>query len=151
MLTIIIICIPPYTFHKLRPLDLAFMAPFKTDKPAKNVSIHVEIAANGFRKPGIHPFNRNVFKESDLFLIECQERTPAPPAERSRARTPSLSTVWPEETAPLSADIEPLPLLENPQENSGNKEFALSQGYCTRKILNGNRQKSICQKQQFLK
>ncbi|KAK9685653.1 CENP-B N-terminal DNA-binding domain [Popillia japonica] len=143
---IIIVCISPHTSHKLQPLDLAFMAPLKTyyaqeikswlkNNPGRTITSFnicrlmcpayqkcatAEIAANGFRKPGIYPLNRNVFKESD-FLIEQQRERTSRPIEQLRERMPPLSTVRLEETAHLhtykaeshlpfftAADIEPL-------------------------------------------
>lgn len=97
-----IVCIPPHTSHKIQPLDLAFMSPLKTyysreiqnwlkNNPTRNISpfqicklfcpayqkcATAEISANGFRKAGIIPFNRNIFSESDFLIERQRERTP---------------------------------------------------------------------------
>ncbi|XP_062554431.1 uncharacterized protein LOC134219646 [Armigeres subalbatus] len=87
-----ILCFPPHCSHKLQPLDVAFMGPFKTNvslsiekylkqNPGKVVTLN-EIsslvgnafsqtavpatAINGFRKTGIVPFNKYIFNETDF-------------------------------------------------------------------------------------
>lgn len=97
-----ILCIPPHTSHKMQPLDLAFMSPFKTyysqqiqmwlkQNPGRNINAYqicklmcpaylksatAEISANGFRKSGIFPFNRNRFVDHDFIIERQRERTP---------------------------------------------------------------------------
>ena len=92
---IIMVCLPPHSTHKMQPLDIAFMKPFKTfynQETEKWISrnegravTQYEIselmgkayiraatmsnALSGFRAAGIYPFNDSVFTEAD-FLEE---------------------------------------------------------------------------------
>ena len=96
-----IICLPPHSSHRMQPLDVAFMKPFKTlycqeieswlkinfprtvtirqvGKLFGNAYLRtatVEIAVNGFRKSGIYPFNRNVFTRHDFPIHENEAQT----------------------------------------------------------------------------
>lgn len=89
---VIIICLPPHSTHKMQPLDLAFMGPFKTyyskavttwlrNNVGRTVtplqvaslmgqayqrSATVEVAINGFRKSGIFPCDRFIFRDHDF-------------------------------------------------------------------------------------
>ncbi|XP_072380823.1 uncharacterized protein [Diabrotica undecimpunctata] len=99
-----ILCIPPHSSHKLQPLDLSFMSPFKTyysqqiemwlrQNPGRTINSYqicklmcpaylksatAEISANGFRKSGIYPFNKNNFSDHDFIMERQRERTPPP-------------------------------------------------------------------------
>lgn len=96
---VIIVCIPPHTSHKLKPMDVAFMSPFKayysqevetwlSNNPFRALTSYqigelmgkayakaatLQIATSGFRKCGIIPFDRNRFQESDFLPIEDRE------------------------------------------------------------------------------
>ncbi|XP_062554738.1 uncharacterized protein LOC134219866 [Armigeres subalbatus] len=87
-----VLSLPPHCSHKLQPLDVSFMGPFKTyfsqaienylkDEPGKVVTLNEmssllatayhraarsEVAISGFRKTGIVPFNRFTFSDSDF-------------------------------------------------------------------------------------
>ncbi|XP_055623220.1 uncharacterized protein LOC129766658 [Toxorhynchites rutilus septentrionalis] len=87
-----VLVLPPHTSNKLQPLDVSFMAPFKTyyaqeverflqQNPGKVVSQYdvaelmkpafikaatTEIAEKGFEKTGIWPFDRNIFSDDDF-------------------------------------------------------------------------------------
>lgn len=93
-----IICLPPHSTHRMQPLDVAFMSPFKTYytqeitnwlrlNPGRVVTgfqvgelfgkayikaATMETAINGFKKTGTFPPDRNVFKDHD-FVAEMQE------------------------------------------------------------------------------
>lgn len=99
---VIILSVPPYTTHKLQPLNVAVNKPFKTafEKAVNNFqknypdrritqfdiaklvkcaceeSATVETATNGFRKCGIFPFNKDIFTEFEFtpseILLEKQ-------------------------------------------------------------------------------
>ena len=134
-----IICIPPHTSHKMQPLDLSFMSPFKTyysheiqmwlkQNPDRNVNAYqicklmcpaylksatAEISANGFRKSGIWPCNRHQFADHE-FIIEGQiERTlPAEFSQNIGEFTPPRDASPAHETPPSiirAEDISPLP------------------------------------------
>ncbi|KAJ4446410.1 hypothetical protein ANN_13106 [Periplaneta americana] len=94
-----IVCLPPHSSHKMQPLDLAFMKPLKTfycqeieswlkNNFPRTVTIRqvgklfgnaylraatVETAVNGFRKSGIYPLNRNVFRSHDFAIHSGNE------------------------------------------------------------------------------
>lgn len=83
-----IVCLPPHATHKMQPLDVGFMAPLKTyyaqeietflkNNPGKvvthnnicslfgkayNRAATMEASINSFRKTGLFPCNRNVFR-----------------------------------------------------------------------------------------
>ncbi|XP_046684553.1 uncharacterized protein LOC124370309 [Homalodisca vitripennis] len=96
-----ILSIPPHTSHKIQPLDVSFYAPLKSAFKKKcdkfmranvyqkitpydiahifnqaymNVAT-IEKAISGFESTGIHPVNRDKFKEED-FVSEWRLRAP---------------------------------------------------------------------------
>lgn len=97
-----IICFPPHTTHKLQPLDVAFMAPFKryysaeienwlqshkyqrvSDKDigpmlgrAYSRAATIETAANGFKKCGILPLDPLLFTSDDFLPMTEEADTP---------------------------------------------------------------------------
>lgn len=94
---------PPHCSHKLQPLDVGVLGPFKakmkiaqndwmTCNPGKTISIHtlpslVNTSFNStftrtniissFKKPGLWPFNRLVFSDEDFMSVSVTDR-PAP-------------------------------------------------------------------------
>ena len=88
---VMIICLPAHCSHKMQPLDVSFMKPFSTyyntevakwlrNHPGRTVSVFqiaslltpafqkaatAMTAANGFRKTGLWPVNRDVFQEHE--------------------------------------------------------------------------------------
>lgn len=94
-----VISLPPHCSHKLQPLDVSFMGPFKThfsqaietylkNKPGEVVTLNevsellgkaylraanVSTAVSGFRKTGIAPFNRFVFGDEDFAPAEVTD------------------------------------------------------------------------------
>lgn len=94
-----ILTIPPHTSHKLQPLDVAFMAPFKGyyDKavelflkknPGQAVTLNhistfvneayskaatIPTAINGFETTGILPFNPDIFTDKDFAASDFLE------------------------------------------------------------------------------
>lgn len=94
---VIIVCIPPHTSHRLQPLDVAFMKPFKSyysseietwlaAHPFRSITVYhfsslmgrayiraatIEVAINGFKKTGISPFDPLSFGPQD-FIEEAE-------------------------------------------------------------------------------
>jgi hypothetical protein len=86
------LCLPPHSSHKMQPLDLAFTKPLILESWLLNIfprivtirkvgklfgnaylrAATVETAVNGFRKSGIYPLNRNVFRTHG-FAIHAEE------------------------------------------------------------------------------
>ena len=128
---VVIVTLPAHCSHRLQPMDISVLGPWKTyfadavrrwhlEHPATPLTIHdlsplvndtfgnvftIPSIANGFRKSGIWPLNRDVFTEADFLgarLTESADPTaddvPATPA----AATPGPShLVSPEEVRPL--------------------------------------------------
>lgn len=105
-----IVCLPPHSSHKMQPLDLSFMSPFKTyyaqeietwlrnnaDRGVVTIyqigklfgnaykrAATAEIAAKGFEKAGLFPCNRHKFRPHDFLQTEAEqqpENSPVAPA-----------------------------------------------------------------------
>lgn len=93
---VIIVCLPPHTTHKLQPMDVAFMSPFKNyysqeietwmcNHPFRAVTCYqigdlmgkayakcatLQIAMSGFKKCGIIPFDKNKFKDYEFSVLD---------------------------------------------------------------------------------
>nr|CAH7767149.1 unnamed protein product [Callosobruchus chinensis] len=94
-----IICLPPHSTNKMQPLDVAFMSPLKTFYAqeienwlrenqlntvsqygiasifckAYNRAATMETSCNGFRKTGLVPLNRHVFRDHDFGVHNVME------------------------------------------------------------------------------
>lgn len=99
-----VIVFPPHCTHRLQPLDVAFMGPFNKyyiraiekylrNHPGRAITTfqlskllgeaypeaaQQTIAINGFKKCGIEPLDRNIFKESDFMPSQTTEMEPPP-------------------------------------------------------------------------
>ncbi|XP_065642501.1 uncharacterized protein LOC136074128 [Hydra vulgaris] len=97
---IVLMTFPPHCSHKLQPLDLTVYGPLKTyyntvvtdwmvSNPGKTVTIYEipKLAAKaiplafklqniqtGFKKPGIWPFNSNIFSDEDFVCSSITDR-----------------------------------------------------------------------------
>jgi hypothetical protein len=96
----VLVTFPPHCTHRLQPLDVSVMGPFKTklsvaqndwllNHPGKTITIHdLPALANtayvntftmkniiaGFAKPGIWPFSRNAFSDEDFEAASVTNR-----------------------------------------------------------------------------
>lgn len=96
-----IICLPPHSTNKMQPLDVAFMSPLKTYYAqeienwlrenklstvspyavagifgkAYNRAAALETSCNGFRKTGLVPLNRNIFRDHEFGVHEVEHIT----------------------------------------------------------------------------
>ncbi|XP_055541611.1 uncharacterized protein LOC129727632 [Wyeomyia smithii] len=99
-----VVVLPPHCNHRLQPLDVSFMAPFKMyysdaaeklmrQRPGETITINdisglvniafskvatTRVAVNGFEKTGLVPLNRNVFSENEFSPSTVSDRPPAP-------------------------------------------------------------------------
>lgn len=111
-----IVSLPPHSTHKLQPLDVAFMAPFKKAysneienwlyaHPFRALTVYqvgtlfgrafmrsatIETAVNGFKKCGIYPFDPLIFEPSDF--IECSSDNQVIATSTSGTSTSHAST-----------------------------------------------------------
>lgn len=130
---VIIISLPPHSTHKIQPLDLAFMGPFKTyysqeietwlkNHVGRNVSVYqigellgrsylkaatAEVSVHGFRKSGIYPCNRYIFHDYEFAIHRQRERTPPPPTKNQE--NPHPREVTPPRAYIGPEEITPLP------------------------------------------
>lgn len=99
-----LVTFPPHCTHRLQPLDVAVMGPFKgklaiaqndwlTSNPGKTLTIHdlanlantaysntftIKNIVAGFSKPGIWPFSRNAFSDDDFDAAFVTDRDQEP-------------------------------------------------------------------------
>ncbi|XP_055906379.1 uncharacterized protein LOC129941699 [Eupeodes corollae] len=118
---IVLVNFPPHCTHRLQPLDIAVLGPFKQklsiaqndwllNNPGKTIRIHdLPAIANtaymafftqknitsGFAKPGIFPFSRSAFTEEDF---QCSEVT--------NRKLPESAEVTNENIEPLSNEAD---------------------------------------------
>ena len=132
---VVIICLPPHCSHKMQPLDVSFMKPLSTyyntevtkwlrNHPGRTVSVFqlaqlltpafqkaatAQTAANGFRKTGLWPVNRDIFEDHEF--------APSEPTNMPLSESPSISSSVPSheplESMPPQAVLQP-ELIEQP-------------------------------------
>ena len=120
---IVILTLPPHTSNKLQPLDRAIFGPFKTyynqgvnawmlENPGRPITIYdlapimstawdraatpVNIKS-GFRSTGIHPFDTNVFQESDFagaYVTDRPEPNPTPPTNATTSQKKEIFVIF---------------------------------------------------------
>lgn len=123
---IVMLTFPPHTSHRLQPLDVSVFSPFKnrckaefnswvSKNPGKTISIYNVAGLSalaydnsftrqnilaGFKKSGIVPYDRNIFKEDEFAPSKVTEHPP-PQAQTSEDCQPNQNT-------PDISEIEPL-------------------------------------------
>ena len=131
---LIIVTLPAHCSHKMQPLDVSCMGPFKTyfadavrswhqANPARTLSIHdvgplisgafgkaftIPTIINGFKKTGIWPRDRHVFSDDDF--------SPAQPTDialesQSGAASTSTSVITDDARLVSPQELRPLPKL----------------------------------------
>lgn len=139
---IIVVSFPPHTSHRLQPLDLTFFGPLKTaynrecslflkqhgfqriskeDVPILLKSAYEKVAGvskavSGFSKPGIFPFNDDVFGDEDFLPSEIGSATTdnvvsaTRPDQNELTQPASILTAVPSTSSTVSiTDISPIP------------------------------------------
>nr|CAH7748300.1 unnamed protein product [Callosobruchus chinensis] len=154
-----IICLPPHSTNKMQPLDVAFMSPLKTFYAqeienwlrenqlntvsqygiasifckAYNRAATMETSCNGFRKTGLVPLNRHVFRDHDFGVHnELHQRAHSNDQSQNDSisfstqdrneRTPSPPSANPPQRNYFSPiDICPLPQHKNSEAKSNSR------------------------------
>lgn len=126
---VIIVCLPPHSSHKMQPLDVSFMKPFKTfysqeiemwlrANPGRVVSVYqigdlfgkaymkaatVQNAVGGFKTTGLFPINKYRFGPADFPLHPLPATTSS--ADEGTSSTPLVK----------ASNISPIPVLSELQ------------------------------------
>ncbi|XP_067939803.1 uncharacterized protein [Watersipora subatra] len=137
--SIILLTFPPHCSHRLQPLDLTVFGPLKVyyneacnswqlNYPGQSITIYnipalldasfsrafnPETIKSGFCRPGIVPFNRNVFSDADFLCANVTNR--ADPTSTETPATPISSTEAPSAS---SLPVTPTLLLPAPTQPS---------------------------------
>ena len=119
---IVIICLPPHCSHRMQPLDVSFMKPLSSyynveiekwlrNHPGRTVTdfqiaqlitpaylkaATALVAANGFRKSGIWPVDRDIFDEHEFapsHPTDIPEKQASAETEQCAATLPLLSAI----------------------------------------------------------
>ena len=146
-----IICLPPHYTHRMQPLDVGFMGPFKTyyaqeietwlaNNPGRVVTpllvarlfgaaytraATMEASVNAFRKTGLVPCNRHIFRDHDFAIHQKVDSRPANnggigsefpiPGTSNSSGTNNRSS---DQQAVSPQDIRPIPDISRPSEDS---------------------------------
>jgi len=132
---VVIVCLPPHCSHKIQPLDVSFMKPLSTyyntevtkwlrSHPGRTVSVFqiaqlltpafqkaatAQTAANGFRKTGLWPVNRDIFEDHEF--------APSEITNRQLSESPAISSSEPSQEPLESTPAQAVPgpqLIEQP-------------------------------------
>jgi len=150
-----IVCLPPHSSHKMQPLDVGFMKPFKTyyaqeiesflrsrtqedrDKNNANVTMYrvaklftaaynrsatMENSINAFKKTGLYPLNRHIFRDYH-FPVRHEDSLVS-------STDPTLSVLNESMPGPSNIispfDIKPVPILQPTSSNRAGSACVLT-------------------------
>lgn len=129
-----ILSLPPHSSHRIQPLDVSFMAPFKTyysqeienwsaNHRDRTLSVYclaeifgtayqraatMSVAANGFRKTGLVPLNRHAFTDEDFAAEEARIGNSSNPTDSKlppdMSAMPAPSSSMDPPSTPLTVD-----------------------------------------------
>ena len=173
-----IVCLPPHSTHKMQPLNVGFMGPFKTyyaqeietwlaNNPGRVVMplliirlfgaaytkpATMEASVNAFRKTGLVPCNRHIFRNNEFSIHgegdSVQTKTNKTGCEAGPSGMNGVGQVG---QAVSPKDTRPLPQIRKPSEDSasqgkscsGSAELITSSPY--RKRLQESKEKSAAE------
>jgi hypothetical protein len=137
-----VVCLPPHSTHAMQPLDVGFMGPFKTyyaqeietwlaSNPGRVVTplmvarlfgkaytraATMETSVNAFRKTGLVPCNRHIFRDHDFAIHSDAANEDRPTTSEhpplGTPDTPGTSSGSAIEVSP--EDVRPIPRLTKP-------------------------------------
>ncbi|KAJ8729016.1 hypothetical protein PYW07_006712 [Mythimna separata] len=123
-----VLCLPPHCSHRLQPLDVSFMGPVnkyyiraveKYLRPGRAITVfqfsklfgeayseaaQQSIAVNGFRKCGIEPIDRHVFKDHDFLAADTADVALAEPVTQQNEANKENETPEREESPSVLQD-----------------------------------------------
>lgn len=140
---IVMVTFPPHCTHRLQPLDVAVLGPFKSryavaqndwlvSNAGRTITIHditgiantayktsftIKNILSGFEKPGIWPFSRNAFGDEDFAPASVTDR-PVPDCEENAA---SRSTLLESDNLNHATDNQNSPIHGNPTTTEATK------------------------------
>ena len=142
---VVMLSLPPHTTHRMQPLDLAFMKPLSTymtselkkcirkqeGKPVimkqlfelfSNAFLKaatVKTAVDSFKKPGLYPFNRNVFKDEDFLACNNSfENFEVDESDDNLELTNEMANTTPKNVEPLASSSQPSASTKDTHSNS---------------------------------
>ena len=143
-----IVCLPPHSTHKMQPLNVGFMGPFKTyyaqeietwlaNNPGRVVMplliirlfgaaytkpATMEASVNAFRKTGLVPCNRHIFRDNEFSIHgegdSVQTKTNKTGCEAGPSGMNGVGQVG---QAVSPKDTRPLPQIRKPSEDSASQ------------------------------
>lgn len=176
-----VICLPPHSTHKMQPLDVGFMGPFKTyyaqeietwlaSNPGRVVTplmvarlfgkaytraATMEASVNAFRKTGLVPCNRHIFRDHDFAIHSdaangdrptTSEHPPLGTPDRPGTSSGSANQVSPEDVRPIPRLAKPFqdPTQQGKPSRSGSAQLLTSSPY-RRQLQQAKEKKTVAE------